>query len=164
VLVDGKATRACSTPLHAVAGKEVVTIEGLTSGERLHPLQQAFIDHGAFQCGYCTPGMLLSAHALLRETPKPSRAAIVAYLERNLCRCGAHQRIGWVRVNASPAAVGLGLFAPRQSGAGMLAQTCADWAGHPEDTAASKQRLRSCCVVADKTASAHTGARHETQG
>lgn len=93
VLVDGKATRACSTPLHAVAGKEVVTIEGLASGERLHPLQQAFIDHGAFQCGYCTPGMLLSAHALLRETPKPSRAAIVAHLERNLCRCGAHQRI-----------------------------------------------------------------------
>jgi nicotinate dehydrogenase subunit A len=93
VLVDGKATRACSTPLHAIAGKEVVTIEGLASGERLHPLQQAFIDHGAFQCGYCTPGMLLSAHALLRETAKPSRAAILAHLERNLCRCGAHQRI-----------------------------------------------------------------------
>jgi aerobic-type carbon monoxide dehydrogenase small subunit (CoxS/CutS family) len=81
-----------------VAGKAVVTIEGLADdgasrGGRLHPLQQAFIDHGAFQCGYCTSGMLMSAAVLLRTAPKPSREAVRAHMERNLCRCGAHQRI-----------------------------------------------------------------------
>jgi nicotinate dehydrogenase subunit A len=93
VLVDGKAVRSCTTSVKAVAGKEVVTIEGLARGGPLHPLQQAFIDHGAFQCGYCTPGMLLSAYALLRRNPNPSRAEIAAHLEDHLCRCGAHQRI-----------------------------------------------------------------------
>ncbi|HJW11119.1 MAG TPA: (2Fe-2S)-binding protein [Albitalea sp.] len=93
VLVAGRAVRSCTTTLKAVAGKEVVTIEGLARDGKLHPLQQAFVDHGALQCGYCTPGMLLSAHALLRENPKPSRDVIVARLERHLCRCGAHQRI-----------------------------------------------------------------------
>ncbi|MGZ5216042.1 MAG: (2Fe-2S)-binding protein [Caldimonas sp.] len=93
VLVDGRAVRACTTPLRSVAGKDVFTVEGLAREGRLHPLQQAFIEHGAVQCGYCTPGMLLSAQALLRENPTPSRAAIVAHMERNLCRCGAHQRI-----------------------------------------------------------------------
>lgn len=105
VLVAGKATRACTTPLHAVAGKEVVTVEGLAAGERLHPLQQAFIDQGAIQCGYCTPGMLLSAHALLRENPRASRTAIVAHMERNLCRCGAQQRIV-AAIEAASAALG----------------------------------------------------------
>ena len=93
VLVDGKAVRACTTPVKAVSGKDVLTVEGLGRDGALHPLQQAFIDHGALQCGYCTPGMLLAAHALLRRNPKPSRAEIAAHLEHNLCRCGAHQRI-----------------------------------------------------------------------
>ena len=93
VIVDGEAVRSCLTPLKDVAGKQVLTIEGLSRNGELHPLQQAFIDHGAFQCGFCTSGMLLSAEALLRATPNPSRDAIVSHLERNLCRCGAHQRI-----------------------------------------------------------------------
>jgi aerobic-type carbon monoxide dehydrogenase small subunit (CoxS/CutS family) len=93
VLVAGKAVRACRATLASVAGKDVTTIEGLATGARLHPLQQAFIDHGALQCGYCTPGMLLAAHALLHEQPHPSRGTIAATLEPHLCRCGAHQRI-----------------------------------------------------------------------
>ena len=96
VLVDGRAAHACTLALKKVHGREVMTIEGLAGDGRdgrLHPLQQAFIDHGALQCGYCTPGMLLRAYAFLRENPKPSRAAIVAHMDRNLCRCGAHQRI-----------------------------------------------------------------------
>jgi aerobic-type carbon monoxide dehydrogenase small subunit (CoxS/CutS family) len=98
VTVEGKAVRSCKTPMRNVAGKTVVTIEGLANdgaahGGNLHPLQQAFIDHGAFQCGYCTSGMLMSAAVFLRETPKPSREAVLAHMERNLCRCGAHQRI-----------------------------------------------------------------------
>jgi aerobic-type carbon monoxide dehydrogenase small subunit (CoxS/CutS family) len=93
VLVDGRAVRSCITPVKSVAGKEVVTIEGLATGDKLHPLQQAFLAHGAVQCGYCTPGMLLSAQALLRRNPRPSREEIAAHLEHNLCRCGAHQRI-----------------------------------------------------------------------
>ena len=103
VMLDGKAVRSCKTALKSVAGKEVVTIEGLAAtvargggggaGGSLHPLQQAFIDHGAFQCGYCTSGMLMTAAAFLHDNPKPSRAAIESHMARNLCRCGAHQRI-----------------------------------------------------------------------
>jgi len=93
VLVDGKAVRSCVTPLGAVRNKDVTTIEGLAHGDALHPLQQAFLEHGGFQCGYCTSGMILTAHALLHENPGPSRAAIAAELELNLCRCGAHTRI-----------------------------------------------------------------------
>ena len=93
VIVGGKAVRSCMTSLKNIQGKEVVTIEGLARDGKLHPLQQAFIDHGALQCGYCTSGMLLNAYAFLREHPKPSRDEIVAHMERNLCRCGAHQRI-----------------------------------------------------------------------
>jgi aerobic-type carbon monoxide dehydrogenase small subunit (CoxS/CutS family) len=93
VLVDGKAVRSCVTPLKAVRDREVTTIEGLARDGTLHPLQQAFLDHGAFQCGYCTPGMILAAAALLREHPGADREAIAARLERNLCRCGAHARI-----------------------------------------------------------------------
>jgi aerobic-type carbon monoxide dehydrogenase small subunit (CoxS/CutS family) len=93
VLVDGAAVHSCVTPMAAVAGKSVVTIEGLATGERLHPLQQAFVELGALQCGYCTPGMILSAHALLAEHPRATREQIVEGLEGNLCRCGAHQRI-----------------------------------------------------------------------
>ncbi|MFC5499358.1 (2Fe-2S)-binding protein [Caenimonas terrae] len=93
VLVDGKAVRSCITPLARVAGKEVVTIEGLAQDGRLHPLQQAFIEHDAFQCGYCTPGMVLAAQSLLNANAAPSRDEIAAHLDQNLCRCGAHQRI-----------------------------------------------------------------------
>ncbi len=93
VAVDGQAIRACRTAIGGVDGKEVVTIEGLERDGRLHPLQQAFADHGALQCGYCTPGMIMNAWALLQRTPQPSRAAIVAEMEGNLCRCGAHPRI-----------------------------------------------------------------------
>lgn len=93
VVLDGRAERACRVPLARVHGKQVLTIEGLARNGTLHPLQQAFIDHGALQCGYCTPGMLLQAYVLLRDNPRPSRSAVLAHLERNLCRCGAHQRI-----------------------------------------------------------------------
>ena len=93
VIIDGKAVRSCLTPLKDVAGRQVRTIEGLAHNGELHPLQQAFIDHGAFQCGYCTSGMLLDAYALLNDDPRPSRDKIVSHMERNLCRCGAHQRI-----------------------------------------------------------------------
>jgi aerobic-type carbon monoxide dehydrogenase small subunit (CoxS/CutS family) len=93
VVVDGKAVRSCQTSLKEVQGKDVTTIEGLARDGHLHPLQEAFIDHGAFQCGYCTPGMLMNAYALLLEQPRPSPEAIAKGMEDNLCRCGAHQRI-----------------------------------------------------------------------
>jgi aerobic-type carbon monoxide dehydrogenase small subunit (CoxS/CutS family) len=93
VVVDGKAVRSCQTTLAEVQGKDVTTIEGLAQDGRLHPLQEAFVDHGAFQCGFCTPGMLMNAYALLLEKPQPSAAAIAAAMEENLCRCGAHKRI-----------------------------------------------------------------------
>jgi len=93
VIINGKPQRSCLTPLKQAAGAEVLTIEGLAKEGQLHPLQQAFIDHGAFQCGYCTSGMLLDAYALLAVDPHPSRDKIVGEMERNLCRCGAHQRI-----------------------------------------------------------------------
>ncbi len=93
VIADGDAIRSCKTSLKDIEGKEVVTIEGLARNGKLHPLQQAFIDHGALQCGYCTPGMLLDACAFLRKDRNPSRDSIVSRMEHNLCRCGAHQRI-----------------------------------------------------------------------
>ncbi len=93
VLVDGGAVLACQTPVKLVEGREVVTIEGLARDGKLHPLQQAFLEHGGFQCGYCTPGMILTACALLSREPHASRADIVKGMEGNLCRCGAHQRI-----------------------------------------------------------------------
>ncbi len=93
VAVDGEAVRSCLTPLSAVEGKSLVTIEGLEKDGRLHPLQQAFIDHGALQCGFCTSGMIMNAYGLLQKEKKPSRAAIVENMDANLCRCGAHQRI-----------------------------------------------------------------------
>jgi aerobic-type carbon monoxide dehydrogenase small subunit (CoxS/CutS family) len=92
-VVDGKAVRSCQTPLKNVDGKEVLTIEGLEQNGKLHPLQQAFADHGALQCGFCTPGMIMNAYALLQQQPQASRDAIAEGMERNLCRCGAHQRI-----------------------------------------------------------------------
>lgn len=93
VLVDGQATRACLTPLRGIEGRKIITIEGLAHGGELHALQQAFVDHGALQCGYCTPGMIMTAQALLLTDPHPARETISAAMEHNLCRCGAHQRI-----------------------------------------------------------------------
>ena len=93
VLVDSEPTFSCSTPLAAVAGKSVLTIEGLGRDGVLDPVQRAFQEHNAFQCGYCTPGMILSAFALLKKNPHATRAEIIEQLEGNLCRCGAHVRI-----------------------------------------------------------------------
>jgi len=93
VLVNNEAVRSCRTSFKEVRGKEVVTIEGLTKDGALHPLQKAFMEHDALQCGYCTPGMILHACALLRKNPRPSSAEIVSAMDNNLCRCGAHNRI-----------------------------------------------------------------------
>ena len=93
VLVGNDAVRACTTTLADVANHDVTTIEGLATDERLHPLQQAFIEQGAFQCGYCTPGMILNALGLLRRKPAPTDADVVDAMQGNLCRCGAHPRI-----------------------------------------------------------------------
>jgi nicotinate dehydrogenase subunit A len=93
VLVDGQAIAACDMPLWAVAGKDVTTVEGLGTPERPHPLQQAFIAEQAMQCGYCISGILMSAAALLQRNPDPSEADVRGALDRNLCRCGAHNRI-----------------------------------------------------------------------
>jgi aerobic-type carbon monoxide dehydrogenase small subunit (CoxS/CutS family) len=93
VMVDGKAVRSCLTSLKDIAGKSVITVEGLSRQGKLHPLQEAFVEHGAFQCGFCTSGMLLSAAALLHAAPHASREMILSHMEGNLCRCGAHQRI-----------------------------------------------------------------------
>ena len=93
VLLDGQAVASCDTPLWAAAGKEVTTVEGLGTPERPHPLQQAFIAEQAMQCGYCISGILISAAALLQRNPDPSEADVRGALDRNLCRCGAHNRI-----------------------------------------------------------------------
>jgi aerobic-type carbon monoxide dehydrogenase small subunit (CoxS/CutS family) len=93
VIIDNEAVRSCSLPVGEVAGKKVITIEGLTKNGKLHPVQQAFIDHDALQCGYCTPGMIMNAVALLMKKPKPSHQEIINGMEDNLCRCGAHLRI-----------------------------------------------------------------------
>jgi aerobic-type carbon monoxide dehydrogenase small subunit (CoxS/CutS family) len=93
VIVDGRAVRSCQASLESVQGKEVTTIEGLAVDGKLHPLQQAFQEHGALQCGYCTPGMIMNAYAVLLRNPNPTREQIVVGMQPNLCRCGAHTRI-----------------------------------------------------------------------
>lgn len=93
VLVDKEAVRSCQIPVKEVRGKEVITIEGLAQDEKLHPLQKAFLDHDAYQCGFCTPGMILNAHALLLKNPKPVKSAIIEAMESNVCRCGSYGRI-----------------------------------------------------------------------
>jgi nicotinate dehydrogenase subunit A len=93
VLIDGVAHRSCLTPVGTVTGKEITTIEGLADGERLHPVQQSFIECDAMQCGYCTPGMILQSVALLRKDPSPSESEIKGQLEGNICRCGTYNRI-----------------------------------------------------------------------
>ena len=93
VLVDDEAERACQLTVGAVSGKTVTTIEGLSPNDRLHPIQQAFVQHDALQCGFCTPGMILQAYSLLRRHPEPTLDQIVEGMDENLCRCGAHVRI-----------------------------------------------------------------------
>ena len=93
VLLDGRATRSCLTPVSAVANAKIVTIEGLEHDGQLSAVQQAFLDEGAFQCGYCTSGMILSATALLRDGRIPSEDQIAAAMNGNVCRCGTYPRI-----------------------------------------------------------------------
>jgi nicotinate dehydrogenase subunit A len=93
VLLDGRAVRSCTVPVRAVADTDVMTIEGLARDGELHPLQRAFVERGALQCGFCTAGMILTAHALLAGTSRPTKEQVVEGLNRNLCRCGAHRRI-----------------------------------------------------------------------
>jgi nicotinate dehydrogenase subunit A len=93
VLIDGEPVKSCGKALSTVAGKNIVTIEGLGTPERPHPLQQAFLDEQAGQCGYCLPGILVTAKGLLDNNPTPSRREIALALDENICRCGSHARI-----------------------------------------------------------------------
>ncbi|HEY0875705.1 MAG TPA: (2Fe-2S)-binding protein [Vicinamibacterales bacterium] len=93
VLVDGQLARSCSVRLAAADGKPVTTIEAVADGDRLHPVQEAFLEIEAFQCGYCTPGMVIATIALLRAHPDPSDADIARFMARNVCRCGTYPRI-----------------------------------------------------------------------
>ena len=93
VLLDNKPIVSCLTPVRAVQGKKVMTIEGLSAGSKLHPVQQAFLDEGAMQCGYCTPGMILRTVALLESNSKPTETQIIDGLNGNLCRCTGYHRI-----------------------------------------------------------------------
>jgi aerobic-type carbon monoxide dehydrogenase small subunit (CoxS/CutS family) len=93
VLVDGVAVRSCTTPVGEVVGRSITTIEGLAQGDRLHPVQKAFLEASAFQCGFCIPGMIISAVSLLERTPHPSEAEIRAALDGNICRCCGYLRI-----------------------------------------------------------------------
>ncbi len=108
VLLDGKPARSCLTPVSAAAKANITTVEGLEQDGKLSPVQQAFVDEGAFQCGYCTSGMVLCATALLRETPHPTQEQIVTYMDENLCRCGTYPRIvaAVQRASQSPAKAG----------------------------------------------------------
>jgi aerobic-type carbon monoxide dehydrogenase small subunit (CoxS/CutS family) len=93
VMIDGVATRSCQTGIAVAAGKRITTIEGLEQNGRLHPLQQAFLDVDAMQCGYCTAGMIMSSAALLAKNPQPSDADILQAMQGNVCRCGTYSRI-----------------------------------------------------------------------
>ncbi len=93
VLLDDKPVRSCQTSLADVSGRSVVTIEGLAEGGKLHPLQKAFMDQDALQCGFCTPGMILTAYGFLKGNPAPTEDEIVRALDDNFCRCGAHVRV-----------------------------------------------------------------------
>jgi xanthine dehydrogenase YagT iron-sulfur-binding subunit len=108
VLVDGKAISSCLLLVPQVVGKQIITVEGLVKNGKLHPVQQAFLDHHAFQCSFCTPGFILATIALLTEKPKPSEDEIREHLAGNLCRCGAYPEIlaavRWLVENKPPAA------------------------------------------------------------
>lgn len=93
VLVNGDPVQSCLYPVSQLQNADVLTIEGLAQGDDLHPLQEEFAERGAFQCGYCTPGMILEAYSLLTKNPRPTRSEILSGMDGNLCRCGAHKRI-----------------------------------------------------------------------
>lgn len=93
VLIDGKRALSCITPVSAVDNRKITTIEGLSDGDKLHPVQQAFLDEGAIQCGYCTPGMILTAVALLDENPQPTDEEIKEWMNGNICRCNGYAKI-----------------------------------------------------------------------
>jgi aerobic-type carbon monoxide dehydrogenase small subunit (CoxS/CutS family) len=93
VIINKEAVRSCVTPVKDIAGKQVMTIEGLSKDGKLHPLQEAFVKNTAFQCGYCTPGMIMTSYALLQEKPHPTRAQAIEFMDANLCRCGTQHRI-----------------------------------------------------------------------
>ena len=93
VLIDQKAVRSCMVAVEDVAGKDILSIEGLSSNGNLHPIQKAFVTHDSMQCGFCTPGMIMNAYGLLLLNPKPSRTEIISGMEENLCRCGSYNRI-----------------------------------------------------------------------
>ncbi len=93
ILVNGKAVSACTYLAYEARGAEVLTIEGMADGNRLHPIQQAFIDNGAFQCGFCTSGMILAAKSLLDEVPRPSEEKVKEYMQGNICRCTGYRKI-----------------------------------------------------------------------
>jgi len=93
VLLNGQPVRSCTTAVGAAAGKPIRTIEGVAQGDQLHPLQEAFLQAGALQCGYCTPGMIMSALALLTSQPEPKRDEIARAMNGNICRCGTYMRI-----------------------------------------------------------------------
>ncbi len=114
VLIDGKAQRSCITRVGAVSQKQITTIEGLANGEHLHPVQEAFLEAGAMQCGYCTSGMIMSAVALLQRNPSPSEGEIVNFMDGNVCRCGTYPRI----VSAIQKAAKVGSAASAAKGAG----------------------------------------------
>ena len=105
VLLDGRATRSCVTPVSAVGSKNVLTLEGLGTAAKPHPLQKAFIEEQAAQCGYCSNGMIMTARALLEATPKPTEAQVRKALAANLCRCGTHNRIVRAVLRASKESV-----------------------------------------------------------
>jgi aerobic-type carbon monoxide dehydrogenase small subunit (CoxS/CutS family) len=93
VLIDGKAQRSCITKVSTVSQKQITTIEGVASGDQLHPVQEAFLDSAAMQCGYCTSGMIMSAVALLQRNPAPKESEIIDFMDGNVCRCGTYSRI-----------------------------------------------------------------------
>jgi aerobic-type carbon monoxide dehydrogenase small subunit (CoxS/CutS family) len=93
VLINDKATRSCQVPAKEIKGKEIISIEGMVRNGKLHPLQKAFMDYDALQCGFCTPGMIMNAYGLLLDNDQPTEAEIIGGMNDNLCRCGAHVRI-----------------------------------------------------------------------
>lgn len=93
VVIGKEAVRSCMVPIRDVQGKEVTTIEGLAKGDKLHPLQSAFAEYGAVQCGFCTPGMIMNAYSMLLKNPKLTRKQIIEGMDNNLCRCSGHKRI-----------------------------------------------------------------------
>ncbi len=106
VLVNGKAVSSCTFLAYEARGTEVLTIEGMADGNRLHPIQQAFVDNGAFQCGFCTPGMILAAKSLLDEVPQPSVEKVKEYMQGNICRCTGYRKILEAILDAAGKTVG----------------------------------------------------------